>query len=154
MVKTLISHTLPQFIQDHREQVVTAALDSLRRRGETASLLSARSEELVRWLDAIVAGVETWPAVATSEEQGLFQREFGILWFKHGVPLHEVVRALHVLKSKIVELARWQGGAQNALEIYIEEELEHRVSFFFDWLFYEVVLGYELAGTTPRTAIP
>src|SRR5258706_13349220 len=153
MVKTLISHTLPQFIQDHREQVVTAALDRLRRRGETASLLSGRSEELIRWLDVIVAGVETWPAVTTSE-QGLIHREFGILWFKRGGPLHEVVRVVHVLKSKIIEFARSQGGAQNALELYIEEELEHRVSFFFDWLFYEVVLGYELAGTTPRTAIP
>ncbi len=33
--------------------------------------------------------------------------------------------------------------ARNALEIYVEEELENRVSFFFDWVLYQVVLGYE-----------
>jgi hypothetical protein len=53
------------------------------------------------------------------------------------------MRALHLLKSRIVDFARSQGLARNSLEIYVEEELENRVSFFFDWLLYHVVLGYE-----------
>lgn len=53
------------------------------------------------------------------------------------------MRALHLLKTRIVDFAHSQGLARNSLEIYVEEELENHLSFFLDWLLYQVVLGYE-----------
>jgi len=37
--------------------------------------------------------------------------------------LHEVVRALHILKGTILDFVREQGMGRNALELYAEEEL-------------------------------
>ena len=52
---------------------------------------------------------------------------------------------MHLIKDKMLDFIRSRGFAANALEIYAEEELEHRVGKFFDNLTYHMVHGYESA---------
>jgi len=140
----MLAHTLPQLVQDHRQQVVRTALDRLHREDELTGLHSDACD-FAEWFDAIVAALERWPAIAIDDDQEQEQRAFGARCARLGVPLHHVVRAVHILKSKIVDFARAQGVGRSSLEVYVEEELENRVSFFFDWLVYQVILGYESA---------
>src|SRR5579875_897063 len=111
----MYAETLPQLIQDHRGQIVSGAIDRVRLE----------------------------PGIATDNQAERLHLAFGEACARNAIPLHQLLRALHLLKSRIVDFARSQGMARNALEIYVEEELENRVSFFFDWVLYQVVLGYE-----------
>jgi hypothetical protein len=52
---------------------------------------------------------------------------------------------LHILKLKIIEFARNHEFGQTPLAIYAHEEMEHRIGLFFDWLLYNIALGYEEA---------
>jgi hypothetical protein len=61
------------------------------------------------------------------------------------IPLHECVRSLQIVKSETIDYVRGQGFAQTSLEIYAEEELEHRLNRFIDFLIYHLVRGYEAA---------
>ena len=65
--------------------------------------------------------------------------------FEESVPLHESVRALAIVKDKMIEFVHYQGIARTALDLYAEEELERRVGHFFDALTIHMVRGYETA---------
>jgi hypothetical protein len=74
-------------------------------------------------------------------------RNRGRLRFETAVNLYEVVRCLHLLKLSIIEFVRNRGFAQNSIEVYAQEEFEHYIGLFFDCVLYNVVRGYEEAGT-------
>ena len=121
--------------------MVKGALERIRREPETCGAVDGHCD-LQDWFDRIVASVDRWPAIATDGEAEHVHFSFGQGAARMGIPLHQIVRALHLLKNRIIDFARSQGMG-NALEIYVEEELENRISFFFDWLLYHAVLGYE-----------
>ena len=63
---------------------------------------------------------------------------------KHSIPLHELIRCLQIVKARLIGFSR-QELSGTALQIYAEEELEHRVGRFFDEVIYYVAKGYESA---------
>jgi|GEM_PF-2151263 hypothetical protein len=138
----MYAETLPQLIQDHRGQIVSGAIDRVRLEPELAGLIDSRCD-VAAWFHRIIEALDRWPGIATDNQAERLHLAFGEACARNAIPLHQLLRALHLLKSRIVDFARSQGMARNALEIYVEEELENRVSFFFDWVLYQVVLGYE-----------
>ena len=65
--------------------------------------------------------------------------------FEESIPLHESVRALAIIKDKMIDFVRDQGLARTSVDLYAEEELERRVGRFFDALTIHMVRGYETA---------
>jgi hypothetical protein len=65
------------------------------------------------------------------------------LRFEEGVPLCEAVRGLFLVKDKMIDFVLNQAAARTYMQLYAEEELEHRVDRFFDILVYHLVKGYE-----------
>ncbi|MGH9559804.1 MAG: hypothetical protein ACRD30_11245 [Bryobacteraceae bacterium] len=147
-------HTLPQLVQDHGQKIAADAFDRLAHESGIVWLTGheVRRDELLGWFEGIVAGVERWPGIALDDAEETKHREFGAMCRRRCIRLHELVRALHVLKQRIVDFARSRGLARNSLEIYVEEELENRVSFYFDWLVYQIVIGYEADDGLTRRA--
>lgn len=121
--------------------MVKGTLERISREPGLSALVDDRCD-LADWFDRIVVSVDRWPAIATDDEAEHVHFTFGEGAARMGIPLHQIVRALHLLKNRLIDFARSQ-GMTNSLEIYVEEELENRISFFFDWLLYNAVLGYE-----------
>jgi len=138
----MYAETLPQLVQDHSEQIIHGALDRARRELDLQTLLESHCD-VADWFHRIIESLERWPAIAPDDQAEYLHFSFGADCARGAVPLHQAMRALHLLKSRIVDFARSRGLARNSLEIYVEEELELRVSFLFDWLLYYAVLGYE-----------
>ena len=138
----MYAESLPQLVQNHRDEIVSSALDRARREPDLSTLLNSRCD-VAAWFHRIIESLERWPGIATDDQAEHFHFCFGEDCARSAVPLHQVVRVLCLLKSRIVDFAHSRGMARNALEIYVEEELENRVSFFFDWVLYHAVLGYE-----------
>ncbi len=72
--------------------------------------------------------------------------------FEEGIPLHESVRGFQIVKEKIIDFIHEQGTAKTSVELYAEEELELRLSGFFDVLVYHLIRGYEGAWRRTRQA--
>ncbi len=81
---------------------------------------------------------------ATEGEISETYEQLGKTRFEEGVPLHEVVRALQLLKSSMIEYGRRQGMA-GPLEVYAAEELELAADRIFDLMIFYVIRGYERA---------
>ena len=65
--------------------------------------------------------------------------------FREGIPLSEAIRGLQLLKEATVAYLRDQELFDTSVDIYAEEELEHQISIFFDFLVYNLAIGYEKA---------
>lgn len=143
----MLTGRLDQLIEDHWQDIANNTIREIRRDVKTqAHLGAAKEEDLRQWARDIIRTLNAWPA---KDEESLARTYLALGRRRHreAVPLHEIVQGHHILKRMIVEFARRNLFARNALDIYTEEELEHRVFFFFDWLLYHLIKGYEEAAS-------
>jgi hypothetical protein len=140
----MLSHQLITMIEDHWEQITTEVINNIR----TDPLLPVTSglpfHELEVWGRTLAKNMGHWLS-DSSAEIGAEYESIGRKRFAAGIPLSECVHALHLLKNKMLDFVRSRGFAASTIEIYAEEELEHRVGKFFDNLTYHLVHGYETA---------
>lgn len=59
--------------------------------------------------------------------------------------MDESVRALFIIKDKMIDFVDEQALTKDSFELYAEEELEDRVRRFFDDLVIHLARGYEAA---------
>jgi len=143
----MLSAKLIQLIEDHWEGITSSILRQLRSDPKLAHIGSLPESELrdagrilLKNLGAcLTASRQDWRSL---EEQ---YEGIGRVRFAENVPLHESVRALQIIKKKVVEFLRDHEFAQSTVAIYAEEELEHRLNEFFDDVIYFQVRGYEIA---------
>ena len=140
----MLSYKLIQLIEDHWELITDEVIERIRKEPELSHISQLPKSELKDWGRGILKNLGHW---LEGRDEGLARHyeRLGRLRFEEGVPLHESVWALFQLKDHMVEFVREQGLPHSAVEIYAEEELEHRVGRFFDWLVWHLVRGYEHA---------
>ena len=146
----MLSHKLIQCIQDHSEQITGAIIDRIRHDPELARIGRLPASELRQWGHALLKNLGAWLAGDDREVMARHYETLGKTRHEEDIPLHECVRSLHILKYEIVDYGRNQGFPQSSIEIYAEEEFEHRVDRFIDFLVYHLVRGYEGAMKTAR----
>jgi len=85
--------------------------------------------------------------ITTGDEEELRRRAevVGALCFDRETPLHRAVRALCLLREKMLDFAEEHMVSFSSVELYSEEQLNRRMSQFFDLLAVHLVLGYERA---------
>lgn len=76
------------------------------------------------------------------DELARFHEEIGRMRCEQGVPLHEAVHAMQIIKECMIQYVQDQ-RIGSPLEIYAEEELEHSSDRMFDLMIYHMVRGYE-----------
>ena len=144
----MLSHQLIAMIENHWEQITTEVIDNIRKDPALAVVSGRPFHELESWGRTLVKNLGHWLSGAAAEI-GAEYESIGRQRFAAGIPLSECVHTLHLLKDKMLEFVRNRGFAATTLEIYAEEELEHRVGKFFDNLTYHLVHGYEAAMKHP-----
>jgi len=137
----MLSSRLVHLVEDHWESIASAVIQSIHADPALHHLKQLPEAELRDWGKRILKNFGDC-LTDNGQELGHYYEEVGRRRCRELIPLHEAVRALHLLKEKICAYARDQ-GFRNSLEVYAEEELEHRVGDFFDTLVYHLVKGYE-----------
>jgi hypothetical protein len=149
----MLFHRFIQAIQTHALEITAATLAEFRRDPSVEHVALQPDAEVLSWGTEILKRLGTWVSGGDDEGMAAYYRERGATRLQQGVPLHEAVRGLQILKHKTVEFSRSEGFAQNAVEIYAQEELEFRINRFFDVVMYNLVRGYEEAlKSSVRTA--
>jgi hypothetical protein len=137
------SMTLVQMIEDHSEQIAGKVLRRVHQDPELPAMRRLPQSELKDRCQDVLKNLGHYLSVNKKDELVIRYETLGRRRFEESIPLHEVVRTLQILKESMIGFVRDQGVWQNSLELYAEEELQHRVGQFFDKLVYYVVRGYE-----------
>src|SRR5690242_4994482 len=115
------SLTLVQRIEAGAEQIADCVIEEVRNDPRLPELRSLPEHELKRRALHILRNLGHW-LVAEKPEVAEWSESLGRARYEQSIPLHEIIRALAIIKSKLIDFAR-DGMAGTTLEIYAEEEL-------------------------------
>ncbi len=149
----MISRTLVQMIEDNSDRITNRIVERQRADPALAQLGKLPESELRDRIHEVLKNLGKWLVEGREGETARRYEALGKRRFEEGIPLHEVVKALHMLRENMIDFVREQEGVRaNSLQLYAEEELEHMVGLFFDRAVYHVVHGYEMELHRPAGA--
>jgi len=140
----MLSRRMIHQIEDHWQPITEGAITRIRKDTDLKHLAALPTSELEDRGREILRRLGHW-LTGGDENLARHYQEVGRKRFEENVPLSESVRGHQILKEVTIDYIRDEGFANTTVEIYAEEELEHSVSRFFDWLVYHMVRGYEQA---------
>jgi len=141
----MLSGKLIHLIELHFKEISERILREIRCHPEMPHLRQLPEAELRERGQTILENLGHWLGSENVQTLAQKQEALGKLRFEQGIPLHETVRALCLVKESMVDFLQEQGIPRDSLGLYAEEELEHRISRFFDTLIVHLVRGYEAA---------
>jgi hypothetical protein len=135
---------LPKLIETlsgHWQEITSQVVWRIRQDKGLAELSRYAEADLRERTRAILQHLGT---VLTAKEGEIAERYelLGRTRFEEGVPLHEVVRALQIIKVSMIEYGRQQ-GIGGPLDVYAAEEVELAADRIFDLMIFYVIRGYE-----------
>lgn len=141
----MLSGRLVHLIEANCDQILTRTIHQIRHDSELRHLRKLADAELREWGQHILENLGHWLAASKEGELAKHYEAVGRLRFEESIPLHEAVHGLLVLKNKMIDFVQDLALAKTPVQLYAEEELEHRVGRFFDMLVCHLVRGYEEA---------
>jgi hypothetical protein len=141
----MLSGKLIHLIEQNWDEIARRVIEQVRSDSEFAHLRALPEIELREWGQNILHNLDHWLSAGNETELARHYEELGRVRFTEQVPLHEAVRGLCTLREKMTDYVQENFYAKNSLEFCAEEELERRLSRFFDLLLCNMVRGYERA---------
>lgn len=141
----MLSGKLIRLIEVHHQDIADRIIREIWRHPELVHLRRLPESELRERGKALLENLGDWLAAKNNEDLMKQQEAVGKRRFEQSVPLHEVVRALCIIKENMVDFIEEQGIPKDSLGLYAEEEMEHRIGRFFDDLIVRTICGYETA---------
>jgi hypothetical protein len=143
----MLSAKLIQLIEDNWQGITSNLIHQIRSDPRLHHISTLPETELRDIGRGILRNLGHWLTASRLEQQSVEDQYEGIgkVRFAEHIPLNECVRALQVVKNKVVEFTRDHEFSHSSVEVLAEEELEHRLNQFFDDLVYHEVIGYEEA---------
>lgn len=148
----MLSTTIISRIEANWERIVASVIDETHRDHRLASYQALSTHELRRRAEDLVRNLGQWLSAGNDEVIALRFEDLGRRRQAEGFSLAEVVRKIQLLEAKLVEAARDENDARNALDIYGELEILRALNRFFWLANYHVVHGYESAADEARAA--
>jgi len=142
----MVSNKTIRLMESHEEEISQTLLRSIRHHPEMANLGKLSEMELRESASDILRNLGHWLAHGHEEELAPVYENLGRLRFEQGIPLDEPVRAVCLLKEKMMDFVDEQGSGQDYLALYAEEQFERRIGRFFDLLTIHLVRGYQKAS--------
>jgi len=141
----MVSGTLVHLIESHWEEIASRVIGQIRREPEMSHIRGLRESDLHEWGRNLLENLGHWLSAGNEHDLAVKYEQLGKLRYEQNVPLHETVRALSIVREKMVDFVDEQIFSKNALSLYAEEELGRRLGRFFDVLTVHLVKGYERA---------
>ncbi|MGP8245525.1 MAG: hypothetical protein ACLQVN_13520 [Bryobacteraceae bacterium] len=141
----MISGKLVHLMETHEEQIIDRVAGQIRRDPEMAHLQAMLGTGLRQWHKELLENLSHWLDKGNSETLARHYQHAGRDRLGQGVPLHECVRDLCVLKQTLLDFVEEHTLTKDSMELYAEEELDRRVGRFFDLSIVHLVQGYESA---------
>ena len=139
----MLSDSLIGFVNESISLVARLWLADVRSNHTTAAYLLLDPDTLLAECTTTLRQLGRWLEGESTEEQiKQFFKDLGAHRQSQGVPLHELLSAIMLLKRQIWVHARSQGVWQRPMEMYRVMELQSRFAVFFDRAMYHSARGY------------
>lgn len=142
----MLSDRIVQIIQNHAEELTTEVLGDIAKNPRTVAYHKLPRAELHNRAYDVYRNLGQW---ITEKAEGPLSETYvtlGKTRYAEGIPLHEVVQALILVRQHLVSYVRSSVAVDTAIELHQEEELNLLVGRFFDNAIYFAVKGYEEAS--------
>jgi hypothetical protein len=141
----MLSGKLVHLIESHWDEIVSRIIDQVRREPEITHVRAVVEPEIREYGQKLLQNLGHWLAAGNDDELARKYEHLGRLRCEEDVPLHESVHGLFIIREKMLDFVEEHIFTKSTLELYAEEELERRLSRFFDLLTIHLVKGYEAA---------
>jgi len=148
----LLSGKLIHLIEAHQEEIANSVIHEIHHHPDLVHLRKLSDAEMRERGQQILENLGHWLAAGHEAEIALHHENLGRIRFEQSIPLHESVRALCIIKDKMLDFVSEHLMAKNSVELYAEEELERRVGRFFDALIIHMARGWEAASRRAHAA--
>jgi hypothetical protein len=139
----MLSNKPIHLIESHEEQIAASVIRSIRHHPDLPHLGRLPEQDLVERGREILKNLGHWLVRDNDDQMAHEYETLGRIRFEEGVPLHEAIGGLFLLKEKMMDFLDEQGADQDYLALYAEEQFERRIGRFFDLLAVHLVRGYE-----------
>ncbi len=138
----MVSARLVRLIEEHGEEIISRVINQIRRSPQMPELQSALGAELRHWGLDLLTHLGDWLGVS---EEGLAQRyeRTGKVLCDQDIPLSQGLRALFLMREKVMDFLEEQVLSKTHVDLYAEEETERTLDRFFDLLAIDFACGYE-----------
>ena len=144
----MLSGRLINLIEANSAPILQRVISQIRTDPELVHVRKLTDAELREYGQYVLDRLGDWLGGGNEHELARYYEDTGRLRFEQGVPLYEAVRGLFLIKDKMIDFVLNQAAVRTYMQLYAEEELEHRVDRFFDILVCHLVKGYEHALRT------
>src|SRR6266702_963297 len=126
----MLSGKLVHLIESHWDQIASRVIDQVRREPQMPHIRGLAESELREMEQVLLQNLGHWLSAGNEEDLAHQYEHFGKLRCEQGVPLHESVRGLCIIREKMLDFVEEHIASKNTLELYAEEELERRLGRF------------------------
>ena len=141
----MLSGKLVHLIETNWSQITGRALEQIRREPEMSHTRALVETELRDRAEILLQNLGHWLTAGENERLASAYEQLGRLRCEEGVPLHEAIRAMTIVREKILDFVEEHVESKTSVELYAEEELERRLNRFFDLLVIHMAKGFERA---------
>jgi hypothetical protein len=141
----MISGRFVHLIETHWDRILVRIVEQIRREPELVHIRELLASEAREWGEQLLEHLGFWLTAENQEELARQYEAMGKLRFEQGIPLDESVRALCIIRGRILAYVDEHIASTSSVELYAVEELERRLGKFFDLLLVHLVRGYERA---------
>lgn len=141
----MVPGKLIRLIESHEEEIARSILRSIRHHPDLAHMSKLPDQELRERGEEILKNLGHWLEHGNEQKLAHEYEGIGRERFAEGIPLHEAVHCLCLVKDKMIDFLDEQGTNHDSLALYAEEQFERRIGHFFDLLLMHLARGYEIA---------
>jgi hypothetical protein len=115
----MLSGKLIHLIEAHQEHIAANVIREIRHHPEMPHFQKLSDAELRERGQQILENLGHWVAAGHEAEIGQQYESLGRARFEESIPLHESVRALAILKDKMIDFVHEQGVARAAVRAFL-----------------------------------
>ena len=136
----MISVRQVRFVEEHWDSIAKRALGRIRR--EVPGSHAFSDVMILDSVQDLFGHLGDWLTVSNPEHMARYE-QFGRRRAAAHVHLHDLVRALQIIRQCAVDYARDNELSDNTVALRCESDLEYGIDRFFDLVVFNVVKGYE-----------
>src|SRR5579862_185567 len=118
----MLSGRLIQMIEANSALIVDHVVSEIRQDPELTEMRKLPDAELRERGMFVLQRLGEWLAAPSNREVASYYEETGRTRFEEGIPLHEVVHGLFLVKEKMIDFVVNQLSAKTVIQLYAEEE--------------------------------
>jgi hypothetical protein len=139
-----------KIIHAHADELAAELLADLRINPRTRYLRGVGPEEFRKRASDLYANLAAWLADRREEDIALAYEDLGAARCGEGVSASELVWALTLAKTHLLEFIQRNDSVTTSIELYQRGEIMEMVERFFDRAVYYALTGYEGMRGLPR----